>query len=414
MSPNRSYIILIALFVFTSCGQNTATSTSSTATPFTSAIGSISNGVAAAGGGLVTSSFALTAMKTESQAQAEIEALVTPMVSGHCDDHGSPIEMGGASISQSDTRFPFVHTYCAMTVNDGDTVRGGFDLVKGLICSLEKGGIAFAGASQSISINFLDTTCWPNGGPGGTGGPSTGIITATGTAPASFNAHFEKGVAFTFVDGSDTLTYKVAANITSTNIEFIAHESWSTGNTGVMAGALNKSTGIMQYEKRDERIRASCSTSSCGWNRHTRISAVLTMSGGEPAGLTSLSYGYSDADVADPTDGAAATSNGKLVTASGSLTGGIKARIFQLSNKTVAQIKTPGEWTETVNTGCMTGAAGINDSANCTSNNGISAFATTTKFALIASTAQLSPSAWLAAFTGFNFTSVDTEVDQAF
>ena len=411
----RTFIILIFILFLTSCGSKSntsaATAIASASTPFTSAIESISNGVSAAGGGLQTSSFTLT----ENQELAETESFltVTPMVAGLCNSHGSPIEIDTSNISQSDVRFPFIFTYCAMTINDGDTVRGGFDLVKGLICSLETAGVTFTGVAQTLTIDFNNTTCWPTGGPGGMTG--TGTLTATGTSPATFNTHFEKGVEFIFNTGSDVLTYKVAANISSSSIEFIAHESWDSGNTGVMAGTIDKTTGVLKYEKRDERIYAGCVSGSCGWNRHSRILANLTLTSGEPSGLTSLSYAYSDTHVADLTDAGATTSSGKLITAIGSLTGGIKARIFIPSgSSTVAQIKDHSTWTETIHTGCMTGTVGINDSADCTSNNGIAKFVTSTKFALVSSSTHLSPAAWLAAYSGFTFTTIDTDIDQAF
>jgi hypothetical protein len=422
MSAKRYYLILISLILFSSCGKNgTAVTGSDASTPFTSAIGLISSGVAAAGGGLRTGAFSPMAMVTTTQINAEIEAaysLVTPMVAALCDTNGMPVEsVGGAQISQADYRYPFIHTYCAMTINGGDTVRGGFDIVKGLICSLEKGGIAFAGVAQAITINFADTSCWPSGGPGGA---TSGTLNATGTTPAVFNTHFDKGVSFTYVDGADTLTYKVAANITTNSIEFIAHESWSNGNIGVMAGSLNKITGALLFEKRDERIRSGCSTGSCGWNRHTRIGAVLTMAAGEPSGLTSLSYGYSDIQVSSAalaSPSVVATSGGKVITASGTLTGGIKSRIFATTDnaRTVNQMKLSANWGEVVGTGCMTGAAGINNAANCTGNAGLPNFsADNTKFTLLSTSAQLSPSVWLAAFSGFTFTAVDIDVDQAY
>lgn len=348
MLKKSSIGFLFVLLILSSCGKNTA-STSSATTPFTTAIGTIASGVAAAGGGLKTVAFAPSPMVTETQALAEIEAsnfliTTTPMVAALCDTHGMPVESaGGASIPQSDYRYPFIHTYCAMTINDGDTVRGGFDLARGLICSLEKGGIEFAGAVQSIAINFSDTDCWPSGGPGGA---TSGTLNATGTAPASFNSHFEKGVSFTYVDGTSTLTYKIAANISSDFIEFIAHESWSTGNVGVMAGSITKSTGVLKFEKRDERIYSGCTNSSCGFNRHTRLAATLAMTGGEPSGLTSLSYGYADTQVTSAALGNSAltTSSGKIITSSGTLTGGIKSRIFLASGKTIAQMKTVSDW----------------------------------------------------------------------
>jgi hypothetical protein len=183
-----------------------------------------------------------------------------------------------------------------------------------------------------------------------------------------------------------------------------------------MAGSITKSTGVLKFEKRDERIYSGCSNSSCGWNRHTRLLANLAMTAGEPTGLTSLSYGYADVQVTSAAlaDGTAATSSGKIITASGSLAGGIKARIFKTSGQTTTQMKTVGQWTEAVATGCMTGPVGIDSTANCTSNTGISNFTTNTQFGLFASTAQLSPAAWLAAFSGFTFSSINLDSDQAF
>ena len=241
---------------------------------------------------------------------------------------------------------------------DGDTVRGGFSLVEGLVCSLEKGGIEFNGVAQSITVDFLDTDCWPSGGPGGGGRPTSASISATGSAPASFNANFEKGVIFTVADFG--LTFKVAANISSDSIQFIAHESWSgaaagdsVGNTGVMAGSLNKTTGILQFEKRDERVRSTCANSSCGWNRHTRLTAQLTMSGGEPSGLSSLSYGFADTQIPDPTDLAAPNTHAVVITADGDLTSGIKANLFYAQN---AALTNAGLWTHAPATGCATSA----------------------------------------------------------
>jgi hypothetical protein len=421
MSFKCSFLIFIIPVLLIGCGKKDAApvaATTTVATPFATAIDSISTSVAAAGSGLGTSAFA----PSESQMLVALESqypflTVTPLTSALCDVHGMPVESGTTTyISQSDVRYPFIHTYCAMTISDGDTVRGSFDMVKELMCALEKGGVTFNGTEQSIAIDFTDTACWPDGGPDGA---TSGTLTATGTAPASFNTHFEKGVSFIYTEGSNVLTYKVAANITSSSIEFIANESWSNGNIGVMAGSLNKTTGALLFEKRDERIRSTCGATegSCGWNRHTRLAATLTMSAaGEPTGLTNLSYGYADTQVKAAAMGNPADTNssGKIITSSGTLSGGIKSRVFAASGKTTAQLKDFSQWTESVHTGCMTGAAGINDGADCTSNTGIANFTADTKFALYSTSAQLSPSAWLAAFSGFNFTAVDIDDDQAF
>ena len=339
------------------------------------------------------------------------------LTSSRCGTHGEPKDASGNNLNNTDQLYPYVFTYCAMTVNDGDTVRGSFDLAKSLICALEKGGLQFAGVAQTISIDFTDTECWPNGGPSFT----TGSISATGSAPASFNSNFEKGVVFTFSGGGSTLTFKLAANITSTSIEFIGNESWSDGNNGVMAGKLNKTTGVLQFEKRDERIMdcgAPC-TNSKGWNRHTRLYAVLTMSGGEPTGLESLSYTYTDLQADHPTS--PSNGFGQFISSSGSLTTGIKSRYYSVSDNTVANLKDYTKWNETSNTLCMKNT-GIDDDGDnsCTAPTGIAKFSANTKFALFDSagtagaSAHKTPAEWLAAYTTFNFTTADPDVDTAF
>ncbi len=410
MSIIRLSISFITLLVLSSCAKTTSTATSSGSTgDLTSAISMISAGVSTAGSGLSTSILALSGQ----------HSLLTSTVlnSTMCGTHGEPqMPSAGGDMNQSDERFPFVHTYCAMTTNDGDTVRGGFALVEGLICSLEKGGIEFAGATQSITINFTDTECWPHHGPGGPSGPSSGTISAIGSAPASFNTHFDKGVIFTFSESGDTLTFKVAANLSATSIEFIAHEAWTlSGNTGVMAGKLNKTTGHLQFEKRDERIH-TCSgvcSGSEGWNRHTRLFANLVMSSGEPTGLNSISYGFADLQADNPTT--PTNGYGQLITASGSLSDGIKARLFinNTSSTSKTDLQDVTKWIETTNSRCMN-AAGIDaDGSTCTvSNTGINAFTGSTQFALYStSMPQLSPAAWLAAYSGFLFNSVNLDTD---
>jgi hypothetical protein len=356
-------------------------------------------------------------------AKTDVSILTTTaFTSALCDSHGTPVTgSGGSNIAETAAIYPFQHTYCAFSISDGETVKGGFSLAKSLICSLEKGGITFTGTEQSIYISFADTQCWPSGGPGGDSGSGV-TITATGSAPASFNSHFEKGVVFTVA--SLGLTFKIAANITSDKVEFITNESWSgtaagtsAGNIGSMAGELTKSTGVLRFEKRDERVRSDCATSSCGWSRHTRLYAVLGMTNGSPSSLTSFSYGYSNIDV--PVTTLAETANGgygKIITASGTLSSGIKARFYNTSTgRSLTQMKTVGSYAETVATGCAT-SAGFNDATNCTSETGIGVFSSSTKFTLVPNTGSphTTPAAWLTSFAGFNFTSVNLDTDNAF
>jgi hypothetical protein len=269
-----------------------------------------------------------------------------------------------------------------------------------------------------LNISF-DAECFPEGGP--EEGMTSLEIIATGSAPAAVNSHYQKGVVFTVP--SIGLEFKMGANFDSDKVEFIAHENWnganageSSGDNGVMAGELTKSTGALKFEKRDERIRSTCTASRCGWNRHTRLMANLSMSNGQPDNLIDFEYGYSDTHVS-PTalaSGSDASSGGKIITAKGALASQIKARLFRANNKTTTQLKTTGQWTETTNSACASGASGIDDTADCTSQSGIGLFTTDTKFTLFSSPAQTSPADWLTQFTGFNFSSVNLNTDNAF
>ncbi len=406
--------MLSAVLGLAACSKKSDDSTTSSSVTVTNAIGLVQTGVNKIGSGLGGNSSSSLSASEDVSAMA-----TTAFASNLCNSNGVPLaSAGGSQLQDTAAMYPYLQTYCGMTISSGDTVRGGFSLAKSLICSLEKGGITFTGSTQSITADFADTTCWPDGGPGGQTGTVT--LSAVGSAPASFNSHFEKVVVFS-VD-SLGLTFKIAANLSGDKIEFIANESWSgsnagtsAGNVGSMAGEITKSTGVLRFEKRDERVRSDCTTSSCGWNRHTRIYAVLTMTNGEPSGLTSFSYGYSDIQVSASTySGSTNTGYGKVVTAKGALSSGIKARLFNTSTgRSLAQMKDVSSYAEQVNTGCAT-SAGFNDAANCTSNTGIGLFTSSTKFTLMASSAQTSPASWLTSFTGFTFTDIDLDTDNAF
>lgn len=416
MNLTKIAFFLSLMLILTNCNKSDDTAAAPTATTAVAdGVGVIAQSVSVIGTSLGGGTSLMSA--------GDIHTLTTtPFTSTLCDSNGTPVTgTGGGNIADTAAIYPFLQTYCALTISSGETVKGGFSLVQGLICALEKGGIAFAGAEQTITINFSDTQCWPQGGPGGDSTSSVSI-TATGSAPASFNTHFEKGVIFSVA--SLGLTYKVAANLTTDKVEFIANENWSgtaagtsAGNLGSMAGELTKSTGVLRFEKRDERVRADCTTSSCGWNRHTRIYATLGMVAGSPSSLTSFSYGYSNVDI--PVTTLAETANngyGKVVSASGVLASGIKARIFLTSSgRSLTQMKTVGQYSETVNTGCAT-AAGFNDASNCTSETGVDLFTASTKFTLVPNTGSphTTPAAWLTSFTGFNFTSINLDTDNAF
>lgn len=399
----------IGFLFLASLASLSCSKTSSVSTPLFDGVTLVASAVGATGSGLSTSRI------------INSKRVTTPLTSSLCGDHGRPklpASEGGTDMPESDDRYPTVHTYCAMTYSDGDTVIGGFELAKSLICALENAGIAFDGTAQALNIDFTNTTCWPSGGP--EAGVSSLTITATGSSPASFNSHYDKGVDFT-VDVLG-LHFQMGANTDGDKIEFIAYEDWSgaaagssLGNSGVMAGEITKSTGVLKFEKRDERIRSTCDNDSCGFNRHTRLLANLVMSGDEPTGLTSFSYGYADTQDKTMTTPPEAWAFSKVITAKGTLATEIKSRLFSVGNKTTAQVKNVAQWAgaEDTNTTCAN-ETGITDT-NCSTQTGIDLFTTDTKFLLYdATNAHLAPGLWFSAFSGFTFTDVVLNTDQAF
>ena len=334
----------------------------------------------------------------------------TELLETMCDENGTPVEAGTATrINTTDERYPYVQTYCSLTINAGDTVVGGFGLARSLICTLEAGGIEFAGATQSIDSDFTDTECWPDGGPE----DEDVTLSAVGSSPASFNDHFDKGVIFTVA--SLGLTFKIAANLDGNKIEFIAYDVWDNGNTGAMSGEINKSTGVLRFEKRDERIRADCADSSCGWNRHSRIHANLTMTDGEPSGLESFEYANSDTHV-DKANETSGNHSGQIVTAKGALADEIKAnvRIASVSGGNASYLQTPSNWAlPTDHTACFADGV-IDDAADCTTETDITAMTTNSTFILYATPAAAAPADWLADFSGFDFDEIDLDDDLAF
>ena len=414
------------------CGSKRTAATPKTATTVTGAVALVASGVAETGAGMQASALfsqQLTKMSltpfsggfSPNFATVPFEKALCDTRTGSGQGHGYPMRDANTRMNSTDPEYPLGITYCYVTINDGDTIRGGFEMARSLICTLEKGGITFTGATQSITPDFSDTDCWPDGGPGGTGNDAGITISAVGNAPATFNSYFEKGVVFTVP--AMGLTYSIAANLSGDNIEFIANELWSdTGRGGVMSGSINKTTGALKFEGRQERIvnAGGCGDTdqSCGWNRHTRIYADLSVdASGNPNGVKSIDFAYSD--VATPASGLATPSNttsrGTLITTRGTVAAAVKSRLFSISSVTDANLLTVGNWTEVTNNACGTGGAGIADAGNvnCSGTQaGIGKFADPSTFILRGTFKAHAD--WLTQFGGFNFSSINLDSDIAY
>lgn len=317
------------------------------------------------------------------------------MTSSVCDEHGYPL-----NLNESDPEYPGYLTYCFMTVNSGDTVYGGFELAKAIACALEEGGVEFNGVPQNIDISE-DSSCFsPGQGPG-----QDITVVATGSSPASFNSAYAKGVEISIPDLD--MTFKIAANVSNGKVSFITMEENEDGSVGATAGSLDLTNGDLRYEARNERF--NCITDSrCGWNRHSRIYAKLVMSNYAPVGVESISFAYSNIQTPPGQQGYA----GVVVSASGDLATGIKARLFQASNGSgqapaaLSDYDVVGNWVEVSNNKCFT--ADSESASTCDS--GLALFTDNTKF-LMHENGYTTHDDWFAQLTELSFNAVDLNED---
>lgn len=316
------------------------------------------------------------------------------LVSGDCDSNGDPTN----GVDQSNARYPGVLTYCKMTVNSGspDTIQGGFQLVKNIACALENVDMPFDGSTQTVTLT-IDTTCFTANQVSDMGGSMT--INLTTSAPASFNSYYEKGI---IIDATGAgMLFKIGSKVSSNKIEFITSEYQGATKTGMTAGSLDLVSGELRYETMMDRI--DCNESgSCGWNRHMRLYADMTLVDGSPADLESISFGYADIQKTTP--------GGTIVSASGDLTTGIKARLWQATNGTshtpagsVSDLAVVSNWEETTNSKCYTDSSEVGTGCGA----GLDLFTVNTKFAMTGG--HTSPISFFGSIAGQTFTSVSLD-----
>lgn len=353
----------------------------------------ISNAVNTSGNGFAASR--LSASRTSSNARINPKILFS---SSDCDEHGDPV---GTDSSQGG--YPGNMTYCKLTVNSGspDTIQGAFELIRGISCAAERAGIVFDGAAHDLSVT-LDTNCFTLDQVHDMAGSTTvdhltATISATASKPWADNTHFASGITFSMEQDGKAHVFGLGVNVSSNGIEVGSYENWGTNHDEdtAFAGSLDFATGELRAEARTDRFNCSPNPGRCGWARHFRVFSELEMSGTNPTGTKSVSFGYSEIYNA-------ATDHGSLVTASGSLASGVKARFWASDNLTT--------WTEATNTKCY-GAGGADDLGTCgpglvpMSNNTIKTFSQ------VGGSSYSSPQTWFDAYNGFAFTSVDVDQD---
>lgn len=382
------FSLVITIGLFNSCGSSSSSSSGSADQPST-IIATVKSQVGYVGAGIVTSSIVRNGFA----------AAVPPFVSTNCDTHGDPKSPYNTT---SSTSYAGLLTYCKMSVNDGspDTVAGAFETPRGVSCAVERAGITWDGQPHTLTVT-LDTNCFTAAQISDMGVSSVSAI-VTGSQPASFNSYFSHGVRIQ-ITGMN-IDYQLGTKVNGNSVEFVSTEGAGTTRAGVFAGKFDSSTGKLWYEGRMDRI--DCTTSgSCGWNRHIRVYADLSTDGNHR--LEDLSFGYSNIQGPPGQSGYA----GAVVTATGNLTAGIKARGWNATNGSggaptaVAQYDTVGNWSELANTFCYTSTS----DAGTGCGTGIALFSTNTKFLL--RTGETSPTDFSTTYAGMSYTAVDLNTD---
>jgi hypothetical protein len=351
----------LAAGIIFGCGGSGGGSSGVTATAPSGVIGGIDTGVKGAGNGMGSTPAGGNAVA--SLEKNFLDLLVpTALASGGgvdsvCDQNADPTAPFGARLSYTDADYPAMVFFCKVAKNSGgpDSIQGSYALVRGISCMLERAGIVFDGVDHVVTAS-VDTNCFTaqqvsNMGVG------TMTITANGSRPAAFNTHYDAGIVMT-IPGFGI--FKLAAKVTGKKLEFIAIEDQSAitlNKTGAYAASFDGATGLLQFESRHDRFFANSSGpcgSSCGWSRHLRLVANLTVDGsGNPTGITNISGVFASLN-GGPSSGSYSS---EIDTITGDTTSGIKARTYAYSGATIANLDDGSSFTETANTQCYTSSS---------------------------------------------------------
>ncbi|MFM8313646.1 MAG: hypothetical protein ACKOA8_05120, partial [Deltaproteobacteria bacterium] len=201
MHPKSTFgflFLLLAVQFISGCGNSSSSIGNS---EFSGALSAIETSISVAGSSMQTGVY--------------VNSRVSP---SDCNQYGYPV------VNQADDNYPGHLTYCFLTVDAGDTVRGGFSTPRDLSCLLTKLSVAFDGSAQAFTVTpamasecNLETE---------RGEPIREEIagTLTGTAPAAFNTNYAKGVVLDVP--ALGLVFKIAINSTGSVYSFITNETW--------------------------------------------------------------------------------------------------------------------------------------------------------------------------------------------
>ncbi|MGZ3770875.1 MAG: hypothetical protein ACXVCP_12175 [Bdellovibrio sp.] len=408
----RNYLKTSALcFLLLSCSKNsTDSAVTVTATNASAVITKVNGGVQGAGTGMGKTAAAGNAI---AQLDKNLFQLLVPKayaagggINSVCNNHAQPLNGDGVTrLNNTDADYPAMVFFCTLAQNthDPDTIQGSYEMVNAIACALKNAGLTWDGADHTVTMT-VDSTCFSAQQISNIG-TSSMTITSNASQPASFNTHYDAGIIMTVPNFG---IFKVATKVTGTKIEFLVLEdqnSITANKTGSYAAAFDSSSGNLWFEARHDRFFASTTGScgnSCGWSRHIRILANMTMdAAGNPNGLVSV-QGVSAA--LGTNTGPSYSSD--INTISGDMTNGLKARNY--ANTVInsqSALADGASYTEHTNTKCYL----ANSSAGTGCGTGIQlTLSGTANFPFSqAGASYTSPTSWMTGLTtGLSFTTV--------
>ena len=356
--------------------------------------------------GVVAAAVAKTGSGMSSATSMMTDGLIHPlMTSSACTVHGEPVSMSDSSGS-----YPGTLAYCKMTTDteDEESIQGVFTGVQDIACMVEHAGPTMDGAAHTLTLTF-DNNCFTDAklAQMGVAKGFTASASVTGSSPAAFNSHYDRGFDIVAnVGGGHHYTFgtKVTGNVIEITFQDI--DTDVANKTGSGAGYLDLDNGILRVESRMDRLTCS-DGGSCGWARHARVYATLNMDGTTPKDPKEVEFAYSNLNSAASGGGNA---HGYLVTASGNLeTTGIKTRGWTTTGSGDSYANSFSHWVETdpATTNCFTKTS---DTAT-TCGAGAAGMTTNTKFVMASGSGYTPATTWFTSNAGLTFTSVSADSD---
>lgn len=361
-------------------------------------MGAVQDAVVAVGYGLAAES---GGQAVQGKVQGKVSSQVS-LVDVLCNEHAMPLDAQGDYLDTQDPDYPQRLFYCKLAQNSGspDSIPGSLQVIKAISCAVEKAGVVFDNQDHQVTVT-ADTSCFTQQQLNDMGIGQM-VATIRASKPAFFNSYYDTGISITTAEFG---TYKLAAKVSGTTIEFLTHEDQSAvsaNKSGAFAASLDILTGKLRFESRSDRFLCA-EPSSCGWSRHERILATIAMSNGQITGVSNIEGIASDIYDVQIENGIGQYA-ARIATIKGNLNQGLKTRYYHVASPTNNDLGDNSKYVEVVNNRCHTY---VSDTADCGANTGIQLAAQGAYvFGLHPSANSTSPADWMAQLVGLQFNSV--------